>query len=223
MPYHAIPCNTMQYHAILCNTMQYHAIPCNTMQYQAIPCNTMRYNAIPGNTMQYHASLITADGAYHCPVGSIMAIFNWSIPVSWREEKVFFFKLHIRTPEMKVGQCCTELVPKEGGSSSRLVWSLGDPLQSSGWGLNIANRDLVPQNFWTLYNSTLMKILSPSQVSSFVSLTNTLHATHMLQIRRHSTPPTVNDLTMGCKKSGNELNPDCGPDFGQNTMEPDLA
>ena len=27
--------------------------------------------------MQYHASLITADGAYHCPVGSIMAIFNF--------------------------------------------------------------------------------------------------------------------------------------------------
>ena len=25
--------------------------------------------------MHYHASLITADGAYHCPVGSIMAIF----------------------------------------------------------------------------------------------------------------------------------------------------
>ena len=25
--------------------------------------------------MQYHASLIAADGAYHCPVGSIMAIF----------------------------------------------------------------------------------------------------------------------------------------------------
>ena len=25
--------------------------------------------------MQYHASLITADGAYHCPVGSIMTIF----------------------------------------------------------------------------------------------------------------------------------------------------
>ena len=25
--------------------------------------------------MQYHASFITADGAYHCPVGSIMAIF----------------------------------------------------------------------------------------------------------------------------------------------------
>ena len=25
--------------------------------------------------MQYHASLITADGAYHRPVGSIMAIF----------------------------------------------------------------------------------------------------------------------------------------------------
>ena len=25
--------------------------------------------------MEYHASLMTADGAYHCPVGSIMAIF----------------------------------------------------------------------------------------------------------------------------------------------------
>ena len=56
--------------------MQYHAIPCNTMQYHAIPCNTMQYNAIPCNTMQYNASLITADGAYHCPVGSIMAIFD---------------------------------------------------------------------------------------------------------------------------------------------------
>merc|ERR1712155_78466 len=59
-----------------CNTMQYPAIPCNTMQYHAIPCNTMQYYAIQCNTMQYHASLITADGAYHCPVGSIMAIFD---------------------------------------------------------------------------------------------------------------------------------------------------
>ena len=35
----------------------------------------MQYHAIPCNTMQYHWTLITADGAYHCPVGSIMAIF----------------------------------------------------------------------------------------------------------------------------------------------------
>ena len=61
----------MQYHAIPCNTTYYHAIPCNTMQYLAISCNTMQYNAMPCNTMQNHASLITADGAYHCPVGSI--------------------------------------------------------------------------------------------------------------------------------------------------------
>ena len=51
--------------------MHYHAIPCITMQYHAILCNTLQYIAIPCNTMQYHASLITADGAYHCPVGSI--------------------------------------------------------------------------------------------------------------------------------------------------------
>ena len=56
--------------------MQYYAIPCNTMQYHAIQCNTMQYNAIQCNTMQYHASLITDDGAYDCPVGSIMAIFS---------------------------------------------------------------------------------------------------------------------------------------------------
>ena len=35
----------------------------------------MQCYAIHCNTMQYHASLITADGAYHCPVDSIMAIF----------------------------------------------------------------------------------------------------------------------------------------------------
>ena len=80
MQYHAIPYNTMQYHAIPCNTMQYHAIPCNTMQYQAIPCNTMIYHDIPCNTMQYHASLITDDGAYHCPVGSIWPFFIFKLP-----------------------------------------------------------------------------------------------------------------------------------------------
>ena len=56
--------------------MQYHAKPCNNMQNHAIPSNTMQYYAIQYNTMQNHASLVTADGAYHCPVGSIMAIFN---------------------------------------------------------------------------------------------------------------------------------------------------
>ena len=86
MQYHAIPCNTMQYHAIPCsnmqypaspwNTMQIHAIPCNTKQCHAIPCNTMQYHAIPCNTMQYHACLLSADGAYHCPVGSIWPFFE---------------------------------------------------------------------------------------------------------------------------------------------------
>ena len=27
--------------------------------------------------MQYHASLLTADGEYHCPVGSIWLFFNF--------------------------------------------------------------------------------------------------------------------------------------------------
>ena len=87
MQYHAIPCNTRQYHAIQCtsmhgiswNIMQYHAIQCNDMLYHAISCNTMQYNAIPCNTMQYHACLITADGAYHCPVGSIWPFLYFSL------------------------------------------------------------------------------------------------------------------------------------------------
>merc|ERR1712045_599143 len=76
MVLHFYAWNIMKYHAIPCNTMQYHAIQCNDMLYHAILCNTMQYNAIPCNTMQYHGTLITADGAYHCPVGSIMAIFS---------------------------------------------------------------------------------------------------------------------------------------------------
>ena len=71
MQNHAGPCITMQYHVEPCHALQNHAIPCNTMQCHAIPCNIMQYHAIPGNTMHYHISLITADGAYNCPVGSI--------------------------------------------------------------------------------------------------------------------------------------------------------
>ena len=115
MQYHAIPCNTMQYHAIPCNTMQYHAIPCNTMQNHAIPCKTMPYHAIPCNVMQYnakpmqyHASLITADKAYHCPVGSIMAIFAlWkplTLPLSTHHT---LFSVHAPVSQHKVQSYCT--------------------------------------------------------------------------------------------------------------------
>ena len=69
----------VQDNAIPCNTMQYHAIPCTIMQYHAIQCNTMQDYAIQCNTMQYHTSVITAVGAYHCPVGSIMAIFYFFV------------------------------------------------------------------------------------------------------------------------------------------------
>ena len=85
MQYHAIPCNIMQNNAIPCNTIKYHTIQCNTMKYHAMPCNTLAYSGILWHTLAYsgilwhalaysgiiNASLITADGAYHCPVGSI--------------------------------------------------------------------------------------------------------------------------------------------------------
>merc|ERR1711893_537914 len=108
MQYYAIPCNTLQYHAIPCNTMQYHAIPCNTMQYHAIPCNTMQYHAISCNTMQYHASFITADGAYHCPVGSIMAIFS-SVRSSYSHPDLLLITpLFQTTPVLNTGLSLSE-------------------------------------------------------------------------------------------------------------------
>ena len=89
MQYHAIPCYIMQYHAIPCNTMQYHAIPCNTMQYHTIPCNTMQNYAIQCKTMQYPALLITADGAYHCPVGSIRLFLEPDFGFKNKEKSVW--------------------------------------------------------------------------------------------------------------------------------------
>ena len=47
----------------------------------------MQYPAIPCNNMQYHASLITADGAYHCPVGSIMAILFIKTAITFASQK----------------------------------------------------------------------------------------------------------------------------------------
>ena len=77
-------CNTMQYHGIPCDTMKYHAIPGDTMRYHAMPCNSMQYHAIPCNTIQYPAPVITADGADHCPVGSMRPflqskVFLWLV------------------------------------------------------------------------------------------------------------------------------------------------
>ena len=87
---HAIPCGIMQYRAIPYITLQYHSIPFNTthwhtlnsiqyntIQYHTKSCNTMQYHAISCNTMQYYASLISADGAYLRPVGSMMAFLQY--------------------------------------------------------------------------------------------------------------------------------------------------
>ena len=80
--------------------MQYHVVPCNTMQYHAIPCNTMKYHAIPCNTMQYHASLITTDGAYHCPVGSTLPFFTLTVsPRIFSSFGAFSGRVHLRRDE----------------------------------------------------------------------------------------------------------------------------
>ena len=62
--------------ALLWHTLAYYGILWHNMvRRDATWCNTVQDGAIPCKTMQYHALLITADGAYHCPVGSKMAVF----------------------------------------------------------------------------------------------------------------------------------------------------
>ena len=51
------------------------------------------------NNMQYHASLITADGAYHCPVGSIIkAIFFLASSFSKSNIPLLYPVCHCKIP-----------------------------------------------------------------------------------------------------------------------------
>ena len=84
----AIQCKTVQYSARQSTTVQDSALQCKTVQYSARQCkavilwrnlarlwHTLAYSGILWHALTYSdiisASLITADGAYHCPVGSI--------------------------------------------------------------------------------------------------------------------------------------------------------
>ena len=78
----------------------------------------MQYHAIPCNTLQYHASLITADGAYYCPVGSIMAIFS-SVRSSYSNPDLLLITTTTTTPLFQI----TTVLDKNIGLS------LSEPLQ----------------------------------------------------------------------------------------------
>ena len=140
MTYRAVPCNTMHYHAIPCNTVQYCAIPCQTMQYNAGPCNIMQYHGIPWNTMQYHASWITAVGAYHCPVGSSMVIFQiWNFYIFHYTLICRFADVHgsCRAQKWNINNyrgCCVQrifskidLEAKQSGQFCICLWALSGP------------------------------------------------------------------------------------------------
>ena len=75
----------------------------------------MQLHAITCNTMQYHACLITADGAYHCPVGSIWLFFIYNISPAfhlWIYRFLLFlnFNLVIFSAEHCAGEVSTRTV-----------------------------------------------------------------------------------------------------------------
>ena len=66
---------TLGYSGILWHTLAYSGILWHTLAYSGILWHTLAYSGILWHALAYsgiiNASLITADGAYHCPVGSI--------------------------------------------------------------------------------------------------------------------------------------------------------
>ena len=131
--------------------MEYHANPCNTMQYQAMPCNTMQYHAIPCNTMQYHACLITADGAYHCPVGSI-----WPSLFS-------FFSFLTNFPFFSLSYQFSFYLSEKSSNNCTFYYRSG--AEQLRWRLSNINRAFCPK---VLYSLTLRRKLFCLKVLSFL-------------------------------------------------------
>ena len=75
LAYSGILWHTLTYSGILWHTLAYSGIHWHTLAYSGILSHTLAYSGILWHALAYsgiiNASLITADGAYHCPVGSI--------------------------------------------------------------------------------------------------------------------------------------------------------
>ena len=84
-----ILCHTLAYSCILWHTLAYSGILWHTLAYSGILLHTLAYSGILWHTLAcsgiINASLITADGAYHCPVGSIWP-FSFLHHTSWRSK-----------------------------------------------------------------------------------------------------------------------------------------
>ena len=75
--------HTLSYSGLLWHTLAYSCILWHTLAYSDILWHTLAYSGILWHALAYsgiiNASLITADGAYHCPVGSIWPFLFISI------------------------------------------------------------------------------------------------------------------------------------------------
>ena len=75
LAYSGILLHTLAYSCILWHNLAYSGILLQTLAYSGILWHTLAYSGILWHSLAYSgtisASLISADGAYHCPVGSI--------------------------------------------------------------------------------------------------------------------------------------------------------
>merc|ERR1712107_136490 len=80
LAYSGILWHTLAYSGILRHTLAYSCILWHTLSCSGILWYTLAYSGILWHALAYssiiNASLITADGAYHCPVGSIWLFFT---------------------------------------------------------------------------------------------------------------------------------------------------
>ena len=96
LEYSGILWHTLAYSSILWHTLAYTDILWHTLAYSCILWHTLAYSGILWHALAYSgiisASLITADGAYHSPVGSIwpffylIGIYNKCMRRPWRSE-----------------------------------------------------------------------------------------------------------------------------------------
>ena len=104
--------HTLAYSVILWHTLAYSGILWHTLAYSGILLHALAYSGI------INASLITADGAYHCPVGSI-----W--PFLIEREFTINNNLKNRARENVCNRWCPRI-------STSKYW--GQPLISRVWG-----------------------------------------------------------------------------------------
>ena len=105
--------NTLTYSCILLHTLAYFGILWLALTYSGLLWHTLAYSGILWHALAYsgiiNASSITADGAYHCPVGSIWPFLCASVLKCSTRSCIYFIILGGKK-EISGVLCRTELM-----------------------------------------------------------------------------------------------------------------